>query len=64
MQSIDQLIGEMEDLPDPMLGEVLQFVRFLKSQMGQERMETVLLSETALKKDWLLPEEEKAWQDL
>ena len=64
MQSIREVIGEIKELPEPMLGEVLQFVRFLKSQACQARMETTLLSETALKKDWLRPEEDEAWCDL
>ena len=29
-----------------------------------ERLETALLSETALRKDWLRPEEDEAWRDL
>jgi len=29
-----------------------------------EGLETYLLSESALAKDWLRPEEEEAWQDL
>ena len=64
MQSIREVIGEIKELPEPMLGEVLQFVRFLKSQASQGRMEATLLSETALKKDWLRPEEDEAWRDL
>lgn len=32
--------------------------------MSPEGLETYLLSESALAKDWLRPEEEEAWQDL
>ncbi|GAH36362.1 unnamed protein product, partial [marine sediment metagenome] len=53
-----------EKLPKPLLGEVLHFVRFLKSQAAQDRLETALLSEPALRKDWLRPEEDEAWRDL
>lgn len=60
-----QLIAkEIAQVPEPLLEEVLDFVRFLKSKCAQERLETTLLSESALKKDWLKPEEEKAWQHL
>jgi hypothetical protein len=60
-----QLIAkEIEQVPEPMLEAVLDFVRFLKSKRVQERLETSLLSESSLKKDWLRPEEEKAWQHL
>ena len=64
MQNIREVIGEIEELPEPLLEEVLNFVRFLKSQASQERFEAALLSETALGKDWLRPEEDEAWCDL
>ena len=64
MQNIIDVMGEIEELPEPLLEEVLHFVRFLKSQASQERFETALLSETALRKDWLRPEEDEAWCDL
>jgi len=64
MQDRKAVMGEIEDLPEPLLGEVLLFVRFLKSKVVQERLETALLSETALRKDWLRPEEDEAWRDL
>jgi len=60
-----QLIAkEIAHAPEPLLEEVLDFVRFLKSKRVQEKFETSLLSESSLKKDWLSPEEEKAWQHL
>ena len=34
------------------------------SQYAKENMEVTLLSETSLRKDWLSPEEDEAWQDL
>jgi hypothetical protein len=64
MQNLREVIGEIEKLPEPLLEEVLHFVRFLKSQVSQERFEAALLSETALRKDWLQPEEDEAWRDL
>jgi len=63
MQSEDAVIREIEDLPEPLLREVLDFVRFLKTKAAQDRFETALLSESALK-DWLKPEEDEAWHDL
>ena len=60
-----QLIAkEIAQVPEPLLEEVLGFVRFLKSKRAQEKLETALLSESSLKKDWLSPEDEKAWQHL
>ena len=37
MQNIREVMGEIEELPEPLLEEVLHFVRFLKSQASQER---------------------------
>ena len=60
-----QLIAkEIEHVPEPLLEEVLDFVRFLKSKRAEEKLGTTLLSESALKKDWLRPEEDQAWDDL
>lgn len=58
------LVREIEDLAGPLLQEVLDFVRFLKMKVGQQGLETALLSESALRKDWLRPEEDEAWGDL
>ncbi len=60
----EAVIREIDDLPDTLLQEVLDFVRFLKSKPERERLETALLSETVLEKDWLRPEEDEAWRDL
>lgn len=58
------LLAELEETPEPLLAEVADFVRFLKAQRARERFETALLTETALRKDWLRPEEDEAWRDL
>ncbi len=34
------------------------------SKAADEKIEMAVASETSLKKDWLRPEEDKAWQDL
>lgn len=60
----ETVIREIEDLPASFLQEVLDFVRFLKIKAAQERLETALLSESTLGKDWLRPEEDEAWRDL
>ena len=64
MQDKKVVIRELEDLPEPLIQEVLDFVRFLKTRAAQEKLDTALLSETALGKDWLRPEEDEAWRDL
>jgi hypothetical protein len=69
MTRIEALLTEAEDAPEELLEETLHFLRFLKSRRNPEildiaRVETMLLSESALAKDWLRPEEDEAWQDL
>ena len=58
------LAKEIEDIPEAILEEVLDFVQFLKSKRNQEKLETTLLSESSLKKDWLSTEEDEAWENL
>jgi hypothetical protein len=64
MLSKETLHKEIDALPDEFAGEVLDFVNFLKEKHLKEQMETTLLSESSLRKDWLSPEEDEAWQDL
>ena len=60
----EMLLRDMEDLPGALLQEVADFVRFLKEKTVRERMEPALLSEPALRRYWLRPEEDAAWADL
>ena len=64
MRKIEIILNEMEEFPEPLLDEVLDFVNYLKSKMVSSRMDTALVSESSLKKDWLRPEEDDAWQNL
>jgi len=58
------LIKEIEQVPEPLLDEVLDFVHFLKAKITKERLDTAIASESSLKKDWVRPEEDEAWQNL
>ena len=60
----EEIINELNDLSPRTYGEVLDFIRFLKSQRRKAAPDTALASEPALGKDWLQPEEEEAWSDL
>ena len=60
----EQLIREIEKVPEPLLDEVLDFVQFLKARVAAGARETAIASETSLGKDWLRPEEDEAWQSL
>ena len=56
------ILKEIEHVPDALLEEVVDFIRFLKTKMIQEKYEITVASESSLKKDWLRPEEDEAWQ--
>jgi hypothetical protein len=64
MNKKELIAREIEQVPEPLLEEVLDFVRFLKTKRNPEKLEISLLSESSLKKDWLKPEEDEAWRDL
>jgi hypothetical protein len=64
MTSKELLVSEIDTMPDTYIGEVLDFLRFLKAKAVQERGEITIASEAVLAKDWLRPEEEEAWRNL
>ena len=55
---------EIETLPATCLGEVIDFVLWIKQRKMQQIPETMLLSEAVLSKDWDTPEEDEAWANL
>jgi hypothetical protein len=64
MRSREQLTQAIEGMPDDLLDEVFDFLKVLQTKHSQEKLEVSLLSESALARDWLRPEEDEAWQDL
>ncbi len=61
----DQLLSEIDQTPDLILKEVLDFLLFVRAkEIQQEQLEVTLLSEPILAEDWLTPEEDEAWQHL
>ena len=64
MGTKELLMNEIEEVPEPLLVEVLDFVHFLKTKIIQEKLDIAIASESSLKKDWLKPEEDEAWQSL
>ena len=63
--STKQLIEqELTALPEPLQREVYDFARFLRVRSEAESFNGLLLSETALVKDWNTPEEDAAWANL
>ena len=55
---------EVANLPAPLQQEVYDFVRFLRSKNDGDSFNGLLLSESALAKDWNTPEEDAAWANL
>jgi len=63
MQTKKELVlKEVENMPDVLVDEILDFILFLKTKSSKEIAETLIISESSLSKDWLKPEEEEAWQ--
>lgn len=64
MSTFDTVVREMEQAPEHLLREVLDFVRYLKAKLAQERFDAAAASEQVLAKDWNRPEEDEAWRAL
>ena len=63
--STKQLIEkEVAALPEELQRQVYDFARFLRVKRDDESFNGLLLSETALAKDWTTPEEDAAWASL
>ena len=60
----DQIIEELNKFPEKLLDEIFDYVKYLKGKLITENMETAIISESSLKKDWSRPEEDEAWQNL
>ena len=64
MNTKKMLINEIEEVPEPLLSEVLDFIHFLKTKTVREKMDNTIISQSSLEKDWLRPEEDEAWRNL
>jgi len=64
MISRSALLKEIETLPANCISEVIDFVAWIKHHKLSQIPETMLLSESALSKDWNTPEEDEAWANL
>jgi hypothetical protein len=65
----NKVIKELEDIPDGLLNELMEFIHFLKFRKKNQYKEndsidTSLASEKSLSYDWLKPEEDEVWKDL
>jgi hypothetical protein len=63
--STKELIAkEVGALPESLQREVYDFARFIHRKSEDDSFNGLLLSETALAKDWDTPEEDAAWASL
>jgi hypothetical protein len=60
----EEVLRKLNEVPDFLMEEISDFIEFLKTRVVRERFEATLLSESSLAKDWLKPEEDRAWKDL
>lgn len=61
MHNRDEIMNDLNLLSPSSVNEVYDFVQFLKIK---DKNLNMILSETSLKNDWLLPEEDEAWKNL
>jgi hypothetical protein len=62
--TMEELIrNEIANLPEALKREVYDFARFLREK-SDEGFNGLLLSHSALSKDWDTPEEDTAWENL
>jgi hypothetical protein len=64
MTAREALFREIQQVPEPLLQEVLDFIRFVQVRGAGDGFETAIASEPSLSRDWLKPEEDAAWEDL
>jgi Protein of unknown function (DUF2281) len=63
MSTVELIRKEVESLPEALQLEVYDFARFLREK-SDAGFNGLLLSESALRKDWDMPEEDSAWANL
>lgn len=64
MSTRELIDKEVSGLPEPLQRAVYDFARLLREKAADESFNGVLLSESALGKDWNCPEEDAAWASL
>jgi len=64
MSNKQALVHEIESLPSNLVDEIFHYVLFIKQLNSNTVSDISLASEHALAKDWLLLEEDAAWEHL
>jgi len=64
MSTRELIEREVSALPESLQREVYDFARFLRTKKDDDSFNGLLLSESALAKDWNTPEEDAKWANL
>jgi hypothetical protein len=64
MSTRELIEKEVAKLPEALQREVYDFARFLRLKDSDQNFNGLLLSESALARDWDTPEEDAAWASL
>jgi len=64
MSTRELIEKEISAMPETLQREVYDFARFLRSKKEDGSFNGLLLSESALARDWNTPEEDAAWASL
>ncbi len=64
MSTQELIANQVDGLPEALRREVYDFAKFLRERSADENFNGLLLSNSALKKDWDTPEEDAAWASL
>jgi hypothetical protein len=60
----DFLLHEIDTLPVECLGEIVDFITYVKQKQIKKISETMILSEASLSREWNTLEEDEAWRNL
>ncbi len=64
MSKKEEVLNEIEQVPEASLEAVLEFVRLLKMRNMRDKLDISVASESSLRKGWFSEEEDEAWRDL
>ena len=64
MSKKEEILNEIEQVPEASLEAVLEFVRLLKTRNMRDKLDISIASESSLRKDWFSEEEDEAWRNL
>lgn len=64
MTATEKIVREINELPESVFDEIMDFGRCLKQEKKHMPPEIMRLSEATLRKDWINEAEGEAWKNL